>query len=134
MPRWRPARRSAAANWVFVTFAAAAGVGARARMARACGIDAMTFGQAFVILGVLALGIMVPNAPGFFGAFQISIYAGLAMFYPAEVVIGPGSAFVSLLYVCQLSVMLVGAIVGAISERMAEGVEGSRGQRVEGVG
>jgi glycosyltransferase 2 family protein len=90
-------------------------------LARACGIDSMTMGQSCVILGVLALGIMVPNAPGFFGAFQISIYAGLAMFFPAGIVIGPGSAFVSLLYVVQLSVMLVGSIVGAVSERLAEG-------------
>jgi hypothetical protein len=91
-------------------------------LARACGIDQMTLGQSFVILGVLALGIMVPNAPGFFGAFQISIYAGLAMFFPAEVVTGPGSAFVALLYALQLSVMLVAAIAGTISERI--GVRG----------
>jgi glycosyltransferase 2 family protein len=88
-------------------------------LGHACGIEQMTVGQAFVILGVLALGIMVPNAPGFFGAFQISIYAGLAMFYPAEIVTGPGSAFVALLYVIQLSIMVVGSVVGAISERTA---------------
>ena len=35
-------------------------------------------------MGVLALGILLPNAPGFFGAFQISIYAGFAMFFPSR--------------------------------------------------
>jgi glycosyltransferase 2 family protein len=89
-------------------------------LARGCGIEAMTFGQACVILGVLGLGILVPNAPGFFGAFQISIYAGMAMFFPADVVTGPGSAFVALLYACQLGVMVVAALGGALAERLDE--------------
>jgi hypothetical protein len=90
-------------------------------LARGCGIEAMSFGQACVILGVLGLGILVPNAPGFFGAFQISIYAGMAMFFPAEVVTGPGSAFVALLYACQLGIMVVAAIIGGVAERLDDG-------------
>ncbi len=86
-------------------------------LARGCGIEDMTLGQACVILGVLGLGILVPNAPGFFGAFQISIYAGMAMFFPADVVTGPGSAFVALLYASQLGVMVVSALGAAVAER-----------------
>jgi len=44
-----------------------------------CGLSSATFGQAWVAMGVLGLGVVVPNAPGFFGAFQLSLFAGLAL-------------------------------------------------------
>jgi uncharacterized protein (TIRG00374 family) len=57
--------------------------------------------QACVVMGVLALGVLMPNAPGFFGAFQFSLYAGLAVFYPREQVLLQGGAFVFLMYLAQ---------------------------------
>jgi glycosyltransferase 2 family protein len=63
--------------------------------------------QACVVMGVLALGVLMPNAPGFFGAFQFSLYAGLAVFYPREQVLAEGSAFVFLMYLAQALVTLV---------------------------
>lgn len=70
-------------------------------LARGCGIDDITLTQAFVVMGVLGVGILVPAGPGLFGAFQASIYAALAMYFPDEIVLGPGLAFVFLLYVIQ---------------------------------
>ena len=70
-------------------------------LARGCGIEAITLLQAFVLMGVLGVGILVPAGPGVFGAFQASIYAALAMYFPDDVVLGPGLAFVFLLYVIQ---------------------------------
>jgi uncharacterized protein (TIRG00374 family) len=72
-------------------------------LARACGIDAITPVQALVVMGVLGVGILVPAGPGAFGAFQASIYAALAMYFPDDVVLGPGVAFVFLLYVIQFA-------------------------------
>ena len=69
------------------------------------------------MMGVLGLGIIVPGAPGYFGAFQASIYAGLALYFPESVVLGPGSAYVFLLYGIQLSMMFVNALVGALIDR-----------------
>jgi glycosyltransferase 2 family protein len=68
--------------------------------------------QACVTTGVLALGILVPNAPGFFGAFQFSLYAGLALFYPREQVLSTGAACVFLLYVSQLVLAFGFALLG----------------------
>jgi glycosyltransferase 2 family protein len=75
-----------------------------------CGVSEPSIGQAAVILGVLGLGLVVPNAPGFFGTFQISTYSAMVLFYPLGEVTLAGSAFVFVLYVVQMASML---IVGA---------------------
>jgi len=72
-----------------------------------CGIDEFGYAQACVVTGVLALGVLMPNAPGFIGAFQFSLYAALAVFYPRELVLVQGSAFVLLTYVAQTLVTVV---------------------------
>ena len=72
-------------------------------LARGCGIESITLVQAFVVMGVLGVGILVPAGPGVFGAFQASIYAALAMYFPDEVVLGPGVAFVFLIYIIQFT-------------------------------
>lgn len=65
------------------------------------GLGGFNLIHACVVTGVLAVGILVPNAPGFFGAFQFSVYAALAMFYPREQVFAEGALFVFLLYLGQ---------------------------------
>jgi hypothetical protein len=91
--------------------------GATWLLAWGSGFADMTYVEACVSMGVLALGILLPNAPGFFGAFQISIYAGLAMFFPPEQVVGPGAAFVLLIYLSQIGITFVGGILGMAWER-----------------
>lgn len=85
-------------------------------LARSSGFDTMSYAEACVVMGVLALGILTPNAPGFFGAYQLAVYAGLAMFFPQEQVMGTGGAFVFLLYVAQLAVNLFFAVLGMAIE------------------
>jgi len=91
--------------------------GATWLLAWGCGFDDMTYVEACVNMGVLALGILLPNAPGFFGAFQISIYAGLAMFFPPDLVVGPGAAFVLVIYLAQVGITFVGGLLGMTWER-----------------
>ena len=81
------------------------------------GFDEVTYAQACTTMGVLALGILLPNAPGFFGAFQFSIYAGLAMYFSTPMVTGPGAACVLLMYVSQLGITLLAALLAAAFER-----------------
>ncbi len=69
----------------------------------AVGVPAPTLAQASVILGVIGLGLVIPNAPGFFGTFQISAYSAMVLFYPLEVVTSAGAVFVFLLYVIQMA-------------------------------
>jgi uncharacterized protein (TIRG00374 family) len=81
-------------------------------LAWGCGLDGLTIFPTCVVLGVLCLGVLAPQAPGFFGAFQLSLYAALALYFAPEQVVGPGSAFVFLLYVIQLILTTgIGAVV-----------------------
>ena len=47
------------------------------------------------------------QTPGFFGAYQLSVYAGFAMYFTPEQVVGPGSAYVFIMYLSQLAITLV---------------------------
>jgi hypothetical protein len=87
-------------------------------LAWGCGLTDMTFAQACVLIGVVALGILVPNAPGFFGAYQLSVYAALTLYFPAETVVGAGGAFVFLIYAAQVFVTLGGGAVGMLLDRI----------------
>lgn len=77
---------------------------------RAAGLDA-TPGHAMVMLGVLSLGIMVPAGPGFFGAFQLSGYCALALFFPLVNVVGEGGVALFALYVAQMAVAIVVGVI-----------------------
>jgi uncharacterized protein (TIRG00374 family) len=79
------------------------------------GIESPTLLESTVIMGVLALAVVPPNAPGFFGAFQFSLYSAMVMFYPEPEVLGAGSAFVFLIYLLQLCLtLLVGGVALAL--------------------
>ncbi|MEB2311551.1 MAG: lysylphosphatidylglycerol synthase transmembrane domain-containing protein [Sorangiineae bacterium] len=92
-------------------------------LAWACGFDTMSFWQAAACVGVLALGILLPNAPGFFGAFQISVYAGFAMYFEPTLVTGPGAAFVFIVYLVQVAISLGFGAAALLVER--ESVSGA---------
>jgi len=86
---------------------------------RASGLDGLQLAQAGAVVGVLALGMLVPNAPGFFGTFQISIYAGLAMYRPTADVIGAGSVAVFWMYVTQISICVICGAIALVFELRA---------------
>jgi hypothetical protein len=86
-------------------------------LARGTGFDTFSYTEACTSIGVIALGILVPNAPGFFGAFQLAFYAALAVYYPPEMVIGPGAALVFMVYCGQLFMCTAAALVGVFLER-----------------
>lgn len=79
-------------------------------LAVGCGIP-MSLLQACVVMGVLGVGILVPAGPGLFGAFQASVYAALAMFFPSDVVLGAGAAYVFLLYGVQFGWQALSGLV-----------------------
>jgi hypothetical protein len=83
-----------------VTLAAVlAHVWAISALAVGVGIPELGFAESSVLVGVLALGFAVPNAPGFFGQIQLAIFAGLAVYTAPEKVIGPGATLAFLFYV-----------------------------------
>lgn len=83
-----------------------------------CGLP-MTPGQSFAVMGVLAMGILLPAAPGLFGAFQLAVFAALSMYFPREMVERQGAAYVFLMYVLQLAFHLVSGIVPLFTEKIS---------------
>jgi hypothetical protein len=79
-------------------------------LALAVGLPDLTFAQAGVITGVLALGFAFPNAPGFFGAVQLALYAGLANYVAPEHVVKEGAVLVFIFYLTFLAFNLLSAV------------------------
>lgn len=76
----------------------------------ACGLP-MQLGHAVAVMGVLALGILLPSGPGMFGSFQVAVSAALKLYFPAQLVGGQGSVFIFLLYgLNALMMILIGVI------------------------
>jgi glycosyltransferase 2 family protein len=86
-------------------------------LAWGCGLAGVTLAQAAVTVGCVGVGILVPSGPGYFGAFQLSTYAALAMYFPEATLVGPGAAFVFLLYATQIGVHTVAMVVGLLMDR-----------------
>ena len=86
-------------------------------LARACGIthfdgSGITFGEACALMGMLSCAILIPGPPGLLGVFQAGIYAGMTMYFPTAIVIGPGAAYVFLVYITQVAFVMVTAAWG----------------------
>jgi len=76
-------------------------------LAWGCGVthgdgSPITFGEACALMGMLGCTILIPGPPGLLGVFQAGIYAGMTMYFPTDIVTGPGAAYVFLLYGIQL--------------------------------
>ena len=96
-------------------------VGALVLLADAVGLSELTLAQASVVVGVLAFGFAVPNAPGFFGAVQLALYAGLAVYVDPSKVDREGALFVFLFYVTYLSLVVVVSLFALAVDYTASG-------------
>ncbi|HEY1691168.1 MAG TPA: lysylphosphatidylglycerol synthase transmembrane domain-containing protein [Polyangiaceae bacterium] len=91
-------------------------------LAWGCGVvhaDGMgpSFGEACALMGMLGCAILIPGPPGLLGVFQAGIYAGMTMYYPTDVVVGSGAAYVFLMYVSQVVFQLALGGWGLLVER-----------------
>ena len=76
-------------------------------LARGCGLP-VNLGHAAAIMGVLAIGILLPTGPGLFGNFQLAVSAALRLYFAESIVGAQGAVFIFLLYALQSSVMVRG--------------------------
>jgi hypothetical protein len=82
-----------------------------------CGFHELRAIEAVAITGVFALGFMLPAPPGFFGAFQATLYAGLLLYFPDERVKTDGAAAVFFAYIIQIGNTILVAALGWLRER-----------------
>lgn len=73
--------------------------------------SSMSFGEACAIMGMLGIAAALPGPPGLIGLFQAGAYAAMTMYFPKEILTGPGSAYVFLLYVLQVGFVVLSAAV-----------------------
>jgi hypothetical protein len=85
-------------------------------LAAAIGIPELDFTRSAVVLGLLALGFGLPNAPGFFGTVQLATYAGLAAYVSPAKVVNEGAALVFVFYLTYLGLVVVLALLSLASE------------------
>jgi uncharacterized protein (TIRG00374 family) len=83
-------------------------------LAAGCGIG-LTFAGAVAGMGCLAVGILLPAGPGYFGNFQVAVLAALEIYLSPEVSSAPAAAvFIFLLYVLQTGLTLLFGLGGAL--------------------
>jgi glycosyltransferase 2 family protein len=88
-------------------------------LACGCGLGHIGYFGATATMGVVALGILVPATPGFFGAFQIAIYAGLAMYLEPEAVTTAGSVYAFLGYALPIGLTSIVGLLGILAKPRA---------------
>lgn len=79
-------------------------------LARACGLD-LGWGHAAALMGILAIGVLLPAGPGMFGNFQLAVLTGLRLYVAEAVVDSAGSVYVFLLYSTQAILLCVAGVV-----------------------
>lgn len=79
-------------------------------LAIACGLD-LSFGQAVAVMGILAIGVLLPAGPGMFGNFQLAVSVALRLFLAEPLVARPGGVYVFLLYAIQALLITVAGVV-----------------------
>ncbi len=71
-----------------------------ALLAQGFGIH-LTLVQAYAVLGVLVIGVMIPAGPGMVGTFQFFLVLGLGLFIPKEQAADSGMAYANVLWAVQ---------------------------------
>ncbi|MCE9673499.1 flippase-like domain-containing protein [Myxococcus stipitatus] len=77
----------------------------------ACQPMSLTLFQAYVVLCVLVVGVMIPAAPGMMGTFQAACKVGLSLFLPAAVVNAGGLAYANVLWFAQTAQQILFGLV-----------------------
>ncbi|HSD86072.1 MAG TPA: lysylphosphatidylglycerol synthase transmembrane domain-containing protein [Kofleriaceae bacterium] len=99
-------------------------------LAAGCGIvhgdgSAPTFAEACALMGMLGCTILIPGPPGLLGVFQAGVFAGLTMYFPRDVVIGPGAAYAFLLYSTTVVLTILTGVWGVWHEGGARRLRGA---------
>jgi hypothetical protein len=83
-------------------------------LARGCNLHLSAVG-AVAVMGCLAVGILLPAGPGYFGNFQVAVFAALEIYLPSSSASMEGTVFVFLYYLLQTGLTLLFGILGGIA-------------------
>ena len=86
-------------------------------LAQGCGLE-LSLGQAVGVMGILAIGILLPAGPGLFGSFQLAVSLALQLFFASEIVTGVGAVYVFLLFTIQAVGIVLAGVIPLLSMRL----------------
>lgn len=75
-----------------------------------CGLE-MSFGHAVAVMGILAIGILLPAGPGLFGNFQLAVSTALKLYFTTTIVGEQGAVYILLMYATQAVLITVTGVV-----------------------
>ncbi len=79
-------------------------------LAWGCGIP-MTLAHGVAVMGILAIGILLPAGPGLFGNFHFAVSLALKLYFATSLVTVQGSAYIFLMYSVQaVLITLLGVV------------------------
>ena len=81
----------------------------------------MSYGHAVAVMGILAIGILLPAGPGLFGNFQFFISVALKLYFAEALVGSAGGAYIFLMYTTQTVVIVLAGIVPLYAMRIPFG-------------
>lgn len=85
-----------------------------------CGLP-MTFAHAVAVMGILAIGILLPAGPGLFGNFQLAISTALKLYFAGAVVGNQGAVYIFLMYSVQAVFIVLAGVVPLYAMRIPFG-------------
>lgn len=85
-----------------------------------CGLP-MSFGHAVAVMGILAIGILLPAGPGLFGNFQLAISTALKLYFATSLVGSQGAVYVFLMYATQAVLITVAGVVPLYALKLSFG-------------
>lgn len=89
-------------------------------LARAFGLTP-TVVQAFAVLGVLVIGVMIPAGPGMLGTFQGAVILGMTLFFPGHEQQPAIQAYAWLTWACQFGQQVLFGLVFMFSGQISFG-------------
>lgn len=78
----------------------------------------MNFGQALGIMGILAIGILLPAGPGLFGNFQFAVLKGLELYFVGAAVDRSAGVYIFLLYTIQFVFLTLTGVLPLLIARI----------------
>ena len=79
-------------------------------LARGCGLP-IHLGHAVGLMGILAIGVLLPAGPGLFGNFQLAVSIGLKLYLAGHWVVDEGAVYIFLLYTIQAVFVAITGLV-----------------------
>lgn len=89
-------------------------------LAWGCGLP-VTFSHAVAIMGILAIGILLPTGPGLFGNFQLAISTALKLYFAEALVGTQGAVYIFLMYAIQSTFIVTCGVVPLYALKLSFG-------------